>query len=267
MRKTVISISFYTVTIKYLAILLILSFVSFGQDNKSQFRGLESKLELPEFRDNEIIVEYKGFTLSYDTAHKQARWVAYNHTLEKTKAKVKRYDKFQIDPNLMYPQATNSDYLKSGYDRGHLAPAADMAYSDITMIESFYFTNMSPQIPGFNRGIWKRLEELMRLWAIEYKSILIVTGPILPALSQCHLSQLVSCQDSLPTIGKNRVSVPNKYYKAIVDTNKNRLEGIAFLMNNEPATGELFDYAISIDNLQKISGINFFDKFYSIRRI
>ena len=140
--------------------------------------------------------------------------------------------------------ACNADYLHSGYDKGHLAPAADMGWSATAMKESFYFSNMSPQDPSFNRGIWKRLEELVRDWAIQNNTIYIVTGPLLST--------------GLPTIGANKVSIPKFYYKVILDYTEPEIKSIAFIMPNAGSKDNLQRYAVSIDNVEKATGIDFF---------
>ena len=140
--------------------------------------------------------------------------------------------------------AQNSDYLKSGYDKGHLAPAADMGWSALTMKESFYFSNMSPQLPGFNRGVWKRLEELMRSWAIDNKAIYIVTGPLL--------------SKGLPAIGSNGVSIPNYYYKVILDYTQPEIHAIGFILPNASSSASLSTFAISVDEVERQTGIDFF---------
>jgi endonuclease G len=91
----------------------------------------------------------------------------------------KRKDNFRSDPKVKTGSAALSDYKGSGYDRGHLAPAADFKWSATAMSESFYMSNMSPQVPGFNRGIWKNIESTVRNWAVENDEIYIVTGPVL----------------------------------------------------------------------------------------
>ncbi len=103
---------------------------------------------------------------------------------------------------------------------------------------------MSPQEPGFNRGIWKNLEEKVRDWAFENKKIYIVTGPVL--------------RNGLPKIGPNQVAVPEYFYKVILDYSAPSLKGIAFLMPNLSSTRSLQSYAVSIDAVEKATGINFF---------
>lgn len=137
-----------------------------------------------------------------------------------------------------------SDYRGSGYDRGHLAPAADMKWSPTAMSESFYMSNMSPQRPRFNRGMWKRLEEKVRTWATESEEIYVVTGPVL--------------SDNLPTIGANQVAVPEYYYKVILDFKEPELKGIGFILANQSSTQPLATYAVTIDSVEVVTGIDFF---------
>ncbi|MFN5333694.1 MAG: DNA/RNA non-specific endonuclease, partial [Bacteroidota bacterium] len=154
----------------------------------------QSLLEIPAHHKHDTIIFHTGFAFLYNEKHEQASWVAYQLTREETNSIYSRTNKFIPDPLVKSQTANDNDYLGSGYDRGHLAPASDMGWSATTMTESFYYSNMSPQVPSFNRGIWKKLEEQVRTWAIEYDTIYVVTGPVL--------------KDSLPTIGKNKVSIP-----------------------------------------------------------
>jgi endonuclease G len=112
------------------------------------------------------------------------------------------------------------------------------------MAESFYYSNMSPQTPSFNRGVWKRLEELARTWAIENNSIYIVTGPVLTT--------------GLNTIGTNKVSVPNYFYKVILDYSEPSIKGIGFIIPNTGSSEPLQKFAVSIDSVEKFTGIDFF---------
>lgn len=200
--------------------------------------------ELPKISNSDLIIKHLGYTLSFNTKHKNANWVAYNLTKEKVNKKVtQREDKFKEDPLLKNQTATNEDYLKSGYDRGHLSPAADNLYNIQCMKESFYYSNISLQVPAFNRGIWETLEEQVRFWANKYENIYIVTGPILT--------------DNLKTIG-NKVSVPKQFYKAIIYVNGNKSLGIAFLMNNQNSKASISKFVISIDELEKLLNIDLF---------
>jgi endonuclease G len=202
-------------------------------------------LEFPETNPKDEIISHTGYSFLYNEDHEQSSWVAYLLTTERTKAVVKRKDHFRTDPAVKTKTATNDDYLKTGYDKGHLAPCADMCWSFVTMDESFFFSNMSPQAPSFNRGIWENLEELVRDWAIEYDTLYIVTGPVL--------------RDGLPVIGKkNKVSVPEYYYKVVLNYTSGEIKGIGFIMPNEKSNQPLQDFAVTIDSVQKFTGINFF---------
>jgi endonuclease G len=213
--------------------------VSFSQD-----KSLINNLEIPELKKNEYVVKHEGYSLSYNELNEQANWVAYQLTDIETIAKVKRENKFIIDPFIKTESANNSDYLKSGYDRGHLAPAGDMAWSEKAMEESFYYSNMSPQNPSFNRGIWKKLEEQLRNWATDYHSIYIITGPVLDS--------------NLEMIGPNKVSVPKYYYKVILNYTDSVIKGIGFIIPNLSSTLPLQHFAVTIDSVEKITNINFF---------
>lgn len=111
------------------------------------------------------ILKRKGYTLSYNADYKTPQWVAWELTKKETKGKEGRTNKFLPDPNVRGAKAYTGDYTKSGYDRGHMAPAADMKWSKQAMEESFYMSNICPQNPNLNRGDWNDLEEKSRQWA------------------------------------------------------------------------------------------------------
>lgn len=201
-------------------------------------------LEIPKTNPGDLVIRHSGYSFLYNEAHEQSDWVAYQLTKDETNNSFERSNHFIIDPIVETGTATNKDYAKSGYDRGHLAPAADMGWSEKTMEESFYFSNMSPQLPGFNRGIWKKLEELVRDWAIENDTISIVTGPVLT--------------DGLPTIGENKVSIPKYYYKVILDYTEPGIHGIGFILANESSNEPLQNFAVTIDSVENLTGIDFF---------
>lgn len=224
------------------SLLIIFNALSFYY---SQGRTKIKDLELPKItkQDNEV-VRHLGYTLSYNEKHEQANWVAYVLTAAKVVKTVKRSNHFCIDEAVSSGSATEDDYKNSGYDRGHLAPAGDMEWNEQAMEESFYYSNMSPQVPAFNRGIWKHLEELVRQWAKENQTIYIVTGPVL--------------KGDLSTIGPDNVSVPHYYYKVILDYTEPELKGIGFIIPNASSQRPLQDYAVTIDSVEKVTGIDFF---------
>lgn len=190
---------------------------------------------------NGDLITHSHFSLSYVEDHEQAEWVYYKLNPILLKGSSKRTNNFRVDLKVKTGSAEISDYKKSGYDRGHLAPAADMKFSKISMSESFFMSNMSPQKPSFNRGGWKKLESLVRFWA-EDSEIHIVTGGIL--------------NKSLNKIGGNRVSVPDYFYKIIFDTHDCKM--IGFVMPNKKITHELESYIKTIDEIENLTGIDFF---------
>lgn len=203
-------------------------------------------LEIPQLKPSEYVITHSGFALSYNELHEQANWVAYELTKEETNSIMSRTDKFMVDPKVSTESATQSDYAKSGYDRGHLAPAADMGWSAESMQDCFYYSNMSPQAPSFNRGVWKRAEELMRDWAVAYHRIYIVTGPVL--------------EDDLPTIGANKVSVPKYFYKVVLHYQDTAAKGIGFIIPNTSSNATLQSFVVSIDSVEKVTGIDFYHR-------
>ena len=139
----------------------------------------------------------------------------------------------------------NEDYTRSGYDRGHLAPAGDMKWSAKAMRESFYLSNICPQKPKLNRGIWKDLEEQCRLWALDNGSLLIVTGPVITG--------------DMKRLGKNRVAIPKAFYKVLCYHTVKGYKGIGFLFENRDyKDNSLKSMAIPIDSVEKVTGIDFF---------
>jgi endonuclease G len=214
----------------------------FVTNSKSELKI--SRLEIPKTKSSDKIISHTGYSLLYNEKYKQANWVAYELTKQETNKVFERSNKFISDPKVKSVNTFNKDYAGSGYDRGHLAPAADMGWSATSMIESFYYSNMSPQQPGFNRGIWKKLEELVRAWAIENQAVYVVTGPVLAK--------------GLSTIGYHKIAVPNYYYKVILDYQKPNIKGIGFILPNESSKSALQNYAVSIDSVEKVTGIDFF---------
>ncbi len=201
-------------------------------------------IEIPALSPDDAIIYHTAYTLKYNETYEQAEWVAYQLTATETIGLYERSDDFMVDPKVATGSANDNDYAGSGYDRGHLAPAADMGWSSTTMQESFYYSNMSPQEPSFNRGIWKRLEELVRDWAVEYDTLYVVTGPVL--------------KTGLPTIGSNKVAIPEYYYKVIYTFSNGGHNAIGFVMKNEGSKDDLKSHAVSVDSVERFTGIDFF---------
>ncbi|MEE9439513.1 MAG: DNA/RNA non-specific endonuclease [Saprospiraceae bacterium] len=208
--------------------------------------GEIKKSFLPESTTGEVI-RHKYYTLSYDESHEQAEWVAYKLTKRSLQLpNVKRAREFRTDKAVSTQSARHNDYTRSGFTRGHMAPAGDMAFCKEAMQESFFMSNMSPQTKECNGGIWRELEEATRDWGYDNKEVYIVTGPV---LSKGHI---------LKKIGRNKVSVPDLFYKIILDNKAPDIKAIAFLIPNERSEKPLSEYAVTIDKVEEITGIDFF---------
>ncbi|MCB9224086.1 MAG: DNA/RNA non-specific endonuclease [Crocinitomicaceae bacterium] len=206
--------------------------------------ALVPDVEIP-FCNTEEIIRHQAYSLLYSEQHEQASWVAYFLTKNDLVSKTSRTDDFRPDPMIKSGSAEIADYKGSGYDRGHLAPAGDMVRSKQVMSESFYFSNMSPQTPAFNRGIWRLLEENVRNCVNAFDSIYVVTGPVL--------------EDELPTIGTNKVSVPKYYYKIMMRVSREGTPiSIGYLMPNEASSRSYTEYAVTVDSIETVTGLDFF---------
>ena len=200
---------------------------------------------LPEGGNFEI-VSNDFYSLAYDEKNEQAAWVGYVLTRENlSKDWNERIDNFRIDPQISTGSATPADYRGSGYDRGHLVPAADMAWNATAQDLTFQMSNISPQSHHFNIGIWRELEETVRIWANKYEEIYVVTGPILTRKGK-------------GTIGESEVTIPPAYFKVILDLREPEQKGIGFIMPNEISYEPIFKYAYSIDQVEEMTELDFF---------
>lgn len=192
-----------------------------------------------------FVIDRTGYAVGFDMAHRQPRWVSYRLTSSEVLAgrSARRTDDFREDPLLPPGYVTLYDYRGSGYDRGHLAPAADMGWSEEAMSESFYLSNMSPQHPNFNRGIWMYLESWVRKVAIREGSVVVVSGIIVG--------------DSKKAIGRNRITVPNGYFKAVLSERK-PMKAIGFVLPNRGSKESFFAYSCSVDDVERVSGLDLY---------
>lgn len=192
------------------------------------------------------IIKHDNYTLSYKEEYEQAEWVAYE--LKKGRYSNQDYQRpfFIEDPKVKTGSADWRNYKNSGYDKGHLCAAGDMKFSKAAFEETFFTSNISPQDREFNSGIWNRLEQKTRYWANKYDGIYVVTGGVL--------------KDNLETIGKEDVAVPDYFYKVLLNKNNGNYKMIAFLMPNEDSEKGLYEFVVSVDEVEKLTGINFFPK-------
>jgi endonuclease G len=189
------------------------------------------------------IISHHYYKLAYSETNEQALWVYYQLTPEMTSGNVSRTDNFREDPLISTGSANLKDYVGSGYDRGHLAPAASMSLNSTSMTESFYLSNMSPQHPSCNRGQWKSLEAQVRNWVNTEDTLYVVSGPLF--------------KDNIGTIGTDKVTVPGYYYKVIYDPTDIK-KMIAFIMPNAKMEKSIDNYVVTVDEVEQKTGIDFF---------
>lgn len=205
-------------------------------------QGLEIPSRLNDRKEQ--IIKHLGFTVSYNEKLLIPNWVAYKLTREMVRGTVKRTGDFIPDPLVRGGSATKYDYSYSGYDRGHMAPAGDMKWNRQAMIESFYLSNICPQNNNLNGGDWRILEEKVRSWAEQYGTIYVVCGPVMA--------------DKYKTIGENRVAVPAGFFKVLLRKTHNGYTAIGYFMKNEAGHKKLFTYAMSVSDIEILTGIDFF---------
>lgn len=196
--------------------------------------------------ENKTITHHLAYALQYNEKHEQADWVIHVLPVDVITGKFGRTNEFKIDSLIATGTAVKDDYWYSGFDRGHLAPSADFRWSSRAINESYLYSNISPQRAELNRERWAEMEDLLRSYVIKTNHpLLIVTGPIL--------------KDSLPYIGKeNKISIPEYYFKVAIDFDDTVQSGIAFIMPNKFCEYPPMSYAVSIDSLEKLTGIDFF---------
>lgn len=188
------------------------------------------------------------YTLQYSPHYRSAIWVAYKLTNTDIQGAAGRSNSFRSDSTLSargFQVASNSDYRNSGYDKGHLVPSADRQSSRQANRATFLLSNCSPQLPKLNRGTWKRLEELIRTLIRSHDTIYIVTG------TKLH--------PGLPRIGKNRIAVPEQFFKAIIARRGDSLISYCYIMPNIADIDSSIDrYQVTIDSIEKLTGLDLF---------
>lgn len=192
------------------------------------------------------LIHYKGMDVSFNDKLHIPNWVSWELTRAETQGAEPRYNKFMEDPNVKECPKT-ADYTYSGYDRGHMAPAGDMKWNRDAMKQTFYLTNICPQAKQLNTGAWKKLEEKCRVWAAIDSAIYIVCGPVL-------------ADDISEYIGQTRVAVPKRFFKVIASPYAHPPRGIGFIMPNGHVEGGMQQAAVSIDEVEALTGLNFFSQ-------
>lgn len=203
-----------------------------------------SDLNIPRTPYKYPIIRHSAYNLQYNILEKFPIWLSYDLSKIQLEGNISRTSAFKSDPKISVKTNFDKDYKGSGFDRGHMVPAADMKWSEIAMTESFYYSNIMPQYPNFNRGVWKKLEEKVRDWVLENDKIMINVGPVIQPFDK--------------TIGQNKIIVPSAFYKVILDYTLPEIKSIAFLIPSNTSSSNIEKYAISIDSLEKITNIDFF---------
>lgn len=208
---------------------------------------LPDTYEIPEYDiRNTMLIAHEGYVTCYSLSTNTPAWVAWELTAEEASAKGKgRADDFSPEPALGLLSPETSDYSRSGYDRGHMAPAADFRWTESAMEGTFVMSNVCPQNHTLNAGTWNDLEKQCRKWAQNYGTLWICCGPIYGSNPE--------------TIGKNvEISVPSHFFKVVLKPWKETYEAIGFIMPNSECEDDIFNYAVSVDEVEGITGIDFF---------
>jgi len=194
----------------------------------------------------EQILHRKGYTVSYNNATRNPNWVAWHLTKSHTYGSNQRSGEvFTEDVSVSRPRATDADYYNSRYDRGHMCPAGDNKWDKEAMAQSFLFTNVCPQNHGLNKYEWNDLEMLCRDWAREYGAIDVVCGPV------------YSSSGEQKTIGKNRVWVPDAFFKVVL-CRQGKAKAIGFVYRNEGKKQPMADAVCTVDEVERLTGLDFF---------
>ncbi|HQV50971.1 MAG: DNA/RNA non-specific endonuclease [Flavobacteriales bacterium] len=207
------------------------------------------KWGLPKLEEGDELIVHPGHMLVYSEKHEQPKWTVHIAAPDLIKGNLARIDSFLPDPLVKTGTAVTADYWYSGYDRGHMVPSADMRWTYDALLGTYYYSNISPQLADFNRGKWAELEDWGRRYVYHTKRrVFIATGPVL--------------RDGLPTMQKadrkNEVSIPELFWKVIVDLDGKDPKAIAFVMKNEKLEYPVISYAVPVDSVEKLTGIDFF---------
>ncbi|MCB0379271.1 MAG: DNA/RNA non-specific endonuclease [Bdellovibrionales bacterium] len=188
-------------------------------------------------------VNYQYYSICYSDYHRQAKWTIHELSPESVNGKQKRTNNFRSDPQVDDPVDANA-LSGSGFDRGHLVPAGDMKLNYASMSETFFMTNISPQRPSFNRGLWRVLEERVRYWVKREGKAFVVTAPYL--------------EQSMAQTDKD-ITIPDWYYKIVYIPEKDEMR--AFWMPNENLKGHsIEEYAVSVNDIEEWTGLDFFSE-------
>ncbi len=208
---------------------------------------IPDSLELPAYKSTEDVIRHEAYVTCYNHKTLCPDWVAWELTSDETRGHLSRdgYN-FSWEPDTERPKSAREDYSNSGWDKGHMAPAADMNWSDQTMKECFYLSNICPQDHEMNSGDWEYIESACRRFARQYGKVWIVCGPI---------------YDSTPyrTIGRDKVAIPDRFFKAmLIRKQDGQYSAIAFVMPNKAEHHDPYYYKRTVDEVEAIIGRDLF---------
>lgn len=206
------------------------------------------QMGLPNLEPGEEVVVHTGHMLVYNEKHEVPKWTAHIATPDLITGNLARIDSFLPDPMVKTGTAVTSDYWNSGYDRGHMVPSADMRWNLDALKDTYYYSNVCPQQPDMNRGTWVDMEDWIRRYVnFSRRRLFIMTGPVLregsPKLAQPGR--------------KNEVSIPEMIWKVIADLDGDQPKALAFVMRNAPQTDPAVSYAVTVDSVEALTGIDF----------
>ena len=219
-----------------------------AQDVSSNAGALDG-VEIPVYKGklSETIKKRFSYVVSYNHDTKQPNWVAWRIDKQHVEAGNLPRAEFIDDDDMPDPKSYRSDYYNSGYDKGHMCPAGDNKWNEKAMQDCFLMTNMCPQNHSLNAGVWNSIEQQCRSWAKKYGSVYVVCGPIFLNKQQRK-------------IGKNKVLVPDAFFKVVLRMGKNP-QAIGFICRNQSQKGrKKTDFINTVDDVERITGYDFFSK-------
>lgn len=238
--------------------------------------------EIPHLNDQNVYadhyvtmdgVQILNYALEWDNTKRHANWVAFTFDTTTSADNVKRTDAWSVDPKLPAEmQVQESDHKNDGFDKGHLCASEDRVYLKEANEQTFYYSNMSPQLNDFNGGFWRKLEARVQTWGRStadgvYDKVYVTKGGTLNKLLKNFNGTTVD--GGTPTTDANGFTIhglacPEYYYMAVLSQKDDVFHAIAFLvphkegMTENPSSDELKEYVVSVDKLEEETGIDFF---------
>lgn len=222
-----------------------IAYKGFAQEPTEPQTKSECRLEIPRIQPGEKTVDRTGYAMSFDTKHNLAKWIAYKLTKIHLENPVTDRKGEKFKPDTDFPQAlTPEQYTGSGFDRGHLLPAGDARWSEEAMNDSFLMGNVAPQAPQLNQQRWNQLEEFTRQKARQLEELFVVTGPIL--------------DDKDGKFRGTETTLPSRFFKVLLQVTEKSAKAIGFIMSQSPTVKGLKPYAVSIQDVEKATSLDFF---------